>query len=407
MNLKLIAVLCVVAAAACGQDVLIRGGKVIPCKGAELAEADVLVRNGRIEAVGKGLTTDGSASVVDARGRVVMPGFVLAHTSEGMDRTNEMVPVTPYISVLDGVDPSRPFFEDCLRDGHLTIALMPGERTIIGGTGVILRPHGLVVEDLLQSDNAGMKLSLIPSAGNRAAHLAKLRAALDDAKQHMERKQAESGATASGNVRFDLEAFQLDRRKRELARMLRGEIPAWIACGTPADVDQALRLVEEYKLKARLVLGGGTWRAFPLLTGKNMPVILDSEFEFRETDPETGEEVIRNLPQLLKKAGVKFAVTTAPSSLGRRYLWYQAASLVRAGLSREEALAAVTCDAADAIGLGARKGSLEVGKDADILVLTDDPLSGRAWVEVGIIGGKVAYERSKDPRLTEIFGAGK
>ncbi len=407
MILRSIAVFLAAVALVAGQDLLVRGGKVIPCKGAELAEADVLVRNGRIEAVGPGLSADGSATVIDARGRVIMPGFVLAHTSEGMDRSNEMVPVTPFISVLDGVDPSRPFFEDCLRDGHLTIALMPGERTIIGGTGVILRPRGLVVEDLLQVDNAGMKLSLIPSAGNRAAHLAKLRAALDDAKQHLERKQAESTAAASGNGRFDLEAFQLDRRKRELARMLRGEIPAWIACGTAADVDQALRLADEYKLKIRLVLGGGTWRAFSLLTGKNLPVILDSEFEFREQDPESGEEVVRNLPQMLKKAGVKFAVTTAPSSLGRRYLWYQAASLVRSGLTREEALAAVTCDAADAIGMGARKGSLEPGKDADILVLTDDPLSGRAWVETGIIGGKVAYERSKDPRLTEIFGVGR
>ncbi len=404
LHWKLLALVVISATLAPAQALLLRGGRVIPVIGPELESADVLIRDGKIEAVGKDLASDGEMRVLDVRGRVVMPAFVIPHTSEGMDRPNEMVPVTPFLSVLDSLDSSRPFFEDCLRDGNYTIAVMPGEMTIIGGTGTIVKPRGLAVEEMLITGNAGMKLSLMPMSGNRAGHLAKLRAALDDAKRHMEDQQAKH---AGASDVFDMDAFQVEQRRREMVRMLRGELPAWIACATAADVEQALRLEADYKLDVRLVLGNDTWRAFARLKGRKLPVILAGEFQPREDDPETGKEVVRNLPQLLKEAGVRFAVTTAPGSLARRYMWYQAASLVRCGLSREEALAAVTTNAAEAIGLGARKGALDKGRDGDVLVLTDDPLSGLAWVETGIIGGRVVYERAKDPRLSEIFGAGR
>lgn len=404
VQLKLLALVVVCAAMAPAQALLLRGGRVIPVNGPELETADVLIRDGKIEAVGKDLASDGEMRVLDVRGRVVMPAFVIPHTSEGMDRPNEMVPVTPFLSVLDSLDSSRPFFEDCLRDGNYTIAVMPGEMTIIGGTGTIVKPRGLAVEEMLITGNAGMKLSLMPMSGNRAGHLAKLRAALDDAKRHMEDQQARH---AGASDVFDMDAFQVEQRRREIVRMLRGEIPAWIACATAADVDQALRIEADYKLDVRLVLGNDTWRAFARLKGRKLPVILAGEFQPREEDAETGKEVVRNLPKLLKDAGVRFAVTTTPGSLARRYMWYQAASLVRCGLTREEALAAVTSNAAEAIGLGARKGALEKGRDGDVLVLTDDPLSGLAWVDTGIIGGRVVYERAKDPRLSEIFGAGR
>jgi imidazolonepropionase-like amidohydrolase len=401
---SLIVSLLFVAASVQAQSVLLRGGHVIPVSGAEMDDADVLIRDGRIVAVGKDLAADGEALVLDVHGRVVMPAFVIPHTSEGMDRSNEMVPVTPFLSILDSMDPSRPFFEDCLRDGNYTIAVMPGEMTIIGGTGALVKPRGLTVEDMLIERNAGMKLSLMPANGNRAAHLAKLRAALDDAKRYMEDQQAKH---AGASDVFDMDAFQMEQRRRELVRMLRAEIPAWIACATAADVDQALKLEADYKLDVRLVLGNDTWRAFPRLKGRKLPVILAGDFQARAEDPETGKEVVRNLPQLLKAAGVSFAVTTAPGALARRYMWYQAASLVRCGLTREEALLAVTKNAAQAAGLGAKKGALEAGYDGDVLVLTEDPLSGKAWVDTGLIGGKVVYERSKDPRLSEIFGRGR
>src|SRR6476659_3581356 len=104
------------------------------------------------------------------------------------------------------------------------------------------------------------------------------------------------------------------------------------------------------------------------------------ELEYEEQDPETGKLVTRNLPKALHEAGVEFAVTARPATIGQRYLWYQAAALVRYGIPRDFALKTVTQFAARAIGLEKSKGSLEVGKDGDLLVLTADPLSGQSWV---------------------------
>jgi imidazolonepropionase-like amidohydrolase len=389
------------------QDVLVKDARVITLAGPELSKGAILIQEGRITAVGADVQAPPEVSVINAKDLVAMPGFVLAHTSEGLDRPNEVVPVAPYVSVLDSLDPASNFFEDSLRDGHLTLCVMPGSGTVIGGMGRIVQPRGLTVEDMTVVAEPGLKLSLIPPQGNRASHLARLRAALDDAKAHLEKKKHDSSLKPedlSGNWSLDLEALQVERRKQALLRLLLGEYPAYVACGTAADVLQALKLAGEYAIKVRLVCGPGTWRAAPLLAEKKIPVILTPELEVQEFDPEAGKDVRRIIPKLFHDAGVRFALTSTSGSLGRRYLWYQAACLVRYGIPREQALAAVTSTAAELIGLGDRKGSLAKGMDGDLVLLTDDPLSGRAWVDRALVLGRVVYERNKDPRLAEIFG---
>ena len=402
---------CALWAAGCGvgigQDLLIRGGRVITLAGADLDKGSVLLRNGVVEKVGRTVRAEG-VPVLAAEGRVVMPGFVLAHSNEGMDRANEQMPVVPFVSVVDSLDPSQLVFEDALRNGHLNILVLPGPNTVIGGLGVVLHPFGLRVEDMTVVPAAGLKISLIPSSGNRAAHWAQLRAALDEGKRLLENKLAAAALTSAdltGNWKLDLERLQIDRQQENLLRLLKGELPAWVECGTAADVLKALELRQEYGLDVRLICHPATYRAAPLLAEKKMGVILTGPLELVEQDPETGRPVTRRIPKIFHDAGVRFAVTTSPGTSSRA-LWYQAAHLVRMGIPRADALAAVTTVAADLIGLGARKGSLAPGRDGDVLVLTDDPLSGLAWVDKAIVGGKLVYDRAEDPRLVEVFGAG-
>jgi imidazolonepropionase-like amidohydrolase len=198
----------------------------------------------------------------------------------------------------------------------------------------------------------------------------------------------------------------VEKRRVAMSRMLEGELQAWVNCATAGDVVQALRLAKEFGLKMKLVLGPGTWRAADLVKKSGLPVILKASVILRETDPDSGKEVERNLAKILHDKGVKFAITTDTTTFGRRYLWYQAACLVRYGLPRQDALAAITTTPAKIIGLGDRKGSLAKDKDGDLLVFTSDPLSGRAWVDQAVIGGRIVYERKNDPRLAEIFGNG-
>ena len=142
-----------------------------------------------------------------------MPAYVMAHTTEGVDRPNELMDVVPFVSVLDSIDPSRPFFDDCTRDGVYTLNIMPGDRTVVGGMGRIIRPVGRVVEEMTIVEAPGLKLSMIPAQGNRAAHLAKLRAALEDAQRHLEQKERDTDTRPTGNLTLDLEALSIERRK--------------------------------------------------------------------------------------------------------------------------------------------------------------------------------------------------
>jgi imidazolonepropionase-like amidohydrolase len=403
-----ILVLAIVAAAvlppARAQDLMIRNARVITCAGPELEGQDIRVENGKIAEIGPKLQAAFRVPTIDAKDKVVMPAFVMAHSTEGLDRPNELMEIAPFVSVLDSIDPSRPFFDDCTRDGVYTINIMPGDRTVVGGMGRVIRPVGRVVEEMTIVEAPGLKLSMIPASGNRAAHLAKLRAALEDAQRHLELKERETETRPTGNLTLDLEALSIERRKAALVRLLKREIPAFVACGEAGDVWRALELAKEFPIDIRLVLQPRCWRAAPMIAKAKVPVIVTPDLDTEELDPETGKIVTRNLPKALHDAGVEFAVTARPSTLGQRYLWYQAASLVRFGVPRDVALKTVTLNAARAIGLEKSKGSLEVGKDADLLVLTADPLSGQAWVETGVIEGRTVYERRNDRRLAEVLG---
>jgi imidazolonepropionase-like amidohydrolase len=404
-RILILAALSAAAAAEAGaQDLMVRNARVITCAGQELDAQDVRIENGKVAEIGPRLTAPFRVQTIDGKDKVVMPAYVLAHTTEGVDRSNEVMDVVPFVSVLDSIDPSRPFFDDCTRDGVYTLNVMPGDRTVVGGMGRIIRPVGRVVEEMTIVADSGIKISMIPPQGNRAAHLAKLRAALEDAQRHLEAREREAETKPSGNITLDLEVLSIERRKAALVRLLKREIPAFVACGEAGDVWRVLELVKEFPIDVRLVLGPRCWRAASMIAKAKVPVIVSPDFEYEETDPDTGKMVTRNLPKSLHEAGVEFAVTGRPSTLGQRYLWYQAAALVRFGVPRDVALKSVTLFAARALGLEKSKGSLEPGKDGDLLVLTADPLSGQAWVETGVIEGKVVYERRTDRRLAEVLG---
>jgi imidazolonepropionase-like amidohydrolase len=398
------ALLLLAAGTAGAQDLVVRNARLITCAGQELEGQDVRIENGKITAIGAKLQAPFRVPTIDGKDKVVMPAYVMAHTTEGLDRPNEIMDVVPFVSVLDSIDPSRPYFDDCTRDGVYTLNIMPGDRTVVGGMGRIIRPVGRVVEEMTIVADAGLKLSMVPAQGNRAAHLAKLRAALEDAQRHLEQRERETETKPTGNITLDLEALAVERRKAGLVRLLKREVPAFIACTEAGDVWRALELVKAFPMDARLVLGPKCWRAASMIAKAKLPVILTPDFESEEVDPETGKTVTRNLPKSLYDAGVEFAVTARPSALGQRYPWYQAASLVRYGIPRDVALKSVTLVSARVIGLEKAKGSIEVGKDGDLLVLTADPLSGQAWVDTGVIEGKIVYERRNDRRLAEVLG---
>lgn len=390
MRPALLAFLALAPAAAVAQEgaVAIKGVRIITVSGEEIESGTVVLRGGKIEAVGKDAEVPWDARAVDGARKVLFPGFVEAHSFRGMDRANERMGSVPFVSTFDAINPVDPYFEDCLRQGVATLQVSPGNDTLIGGQSCVVHPGGVTAESMIVARNAFLKISLRPRAGvSRMAHLAALRKDLDDVSELLK----------------DSKGGDVDPRKEPLVRLRKGVTPAFVYCPTASDVHRAIELAEAYTFRMKLVLGRDGWKAAAEIAKRKLEVVLAPDLAYWETDEETHEEVRRFGAGPFSKAGVKFALQTEPSPFGSGLLWFQAALAVKHGVPRAEALKAVTLWPAEMLGVGDRLGSIEKGKDATFVLLTGDPLDAQAWVDQVWIDGKPRYDRTKDQALKRIL----
>ncbi len=404
------------------QVVAVRGGRVITVEGDEIDDGVVLVRDGRIAAVGSraAVQVPYDAQVIDATGKVVFPGFVLAHTSAGMDRPNESLPITPFLDVADAVDPGSLAFEEALRDGITSLHVLQGHDTLIGAVGRVVRPMGLTQDEMTVRAPSALKLSVGGKrAYDRIRERARLREAFAELQDYLDRvaerrfeeEEKAAGrtdpvapATARERGRALVRAEDLDDQHRNLWLLTQGQLDASVYCAAARDVDYAVAMALEMGFLERttFVLGGDAWRAAAVLKEAGRPVVVDG-LVHREEDPVTGEERETFVPRALLEAGLEPALLVDPdASFAERFLWYQAARCVREGLPRDAALKAITLWPARAIGMGDRVGSIAPGKDANLLILSGDPLSARTHVERVLLEGRLVYERDKDHRLRRL-----
>ncbi len=383
------------------KKVAIDAGRIITITGADIEDGTILIEDGIIKAVGKDVEIPWDAFVMQAEGQVVMPGFVLAHTADGLDRPNENVPEVPFLSTFDSIDPLSAFFEDSLRDGIAAMLVLPGNNTLLGGTGTVVSPRGRTVEDMLVKRYVGLKISLEPTRNtSRMGHMQRFRRYMDELKEYLEEYDRRKKEAEKDKKPFDEE---IDPRKQPMIDLQDGKLTAYIYCGVAADVPKAIEIVETHKLKAVLVLSPDCYKAAALIAQKKLPVVLDPELIVWKTNEEQNTEEMKVVPGIFHKAGVKFAFQSDTSRYGRRYLWYQAATAVKYGMSRKEALKSITLYPAQFIGIDDRFGSIEAGKEANLLFLTGDPLDAQTWVDKVMLAGEVVYEKSKDQRLKKLL----
>jgi len=266
-----------------------------------------------------------------------------------------------------------------------------------------------------------MKLSISPRAGfNRMTQMAELRRAFADLEQHLKdvaEKRYEEEQTKKGEkvlIPPDeaqkegaklVRAEDVESRFRNLWRASKGEIPLFVHCDRAMDVERGIAFLKELKLleKAVFVVGPEAWKVVDSLKAAGRPVVLSPILVHKEPDPATNKDRETFVPKVFADAGVPFVLQ--PAGFGFTadgQLWYQAARCVREGVSREAALAAVTQNAANAIGMGEALGSLAVGKWGNLAVLSGDPLVQTTVVEKLYIEGKPAYDRATDRRVKEL-----
>jgi imidazolonepropionase-like amidohydrolase len=428
------AVLLAAPALAQSGKLAIKAGKILPAPGAPAIENGVIViENGRITAVGDADTKiPWDAEVIDAPLATAFPGFVEAHTFRGTDRPNENIDVVPFLKISDSIDPVNFFFEDSLRWGVTTLNVQQGNQTVIAGQGLIVKPVGMTVEEMTVSTEAGLKLSASPKRGNSGAtQVQALRKAFDDLHRYLDelvQKKKDGDDSARREALFqgrDLEGDnakgramagsawkvegldrvprgEVDEKQAPLLALVEGQMPAFFYCGRALDVPRALEVARDNGFLARttLILEGDAWKAAARIAEAGVPVVWEGDLVHSERDAITGELTETFVLAKFDEHGVRYALSS--ENPAGQSLWYSAAVAVGHGIPRDKAIAAVTTVPAEILGLGKRVGSLEVGKDGNVLLLSGDPLSVTSWVERVVIEGKPVYDRATDIRIQHL-----
>jgi imidazolonepropionase-like amidohydrolase len=398
--------------------IAITNGKVMTITQGTFERGTVLVEGGRIVAVGEQIEIPDDAEVVDASGKVVMPGLIDAHCHIGIfpdgvgweySDGNEMTdPITPHLRALDAVHPEDPAFKELVAAGVTTVLTGPGSGNLIGGQWVCLktapRPS---VEQMVLLEPAGMKMALgenpkrvygeqKKAPSTRMGNAANLRAALVDAQNYLdkwgryedERAEYEAKVEAGDEDAEPPKPPERDLKLEALGKVLRREMKARIHAHRADDMLTAVRIAEEFDLDLTLEHATEGYKIADILAAKGIPVtagpILFSrvKYELKEMTPKN--------PGIMARAGVKVAIQTDETS-AVKYLTINAALAVREGMPEEEVLKAITANAAEIIGVADRVGSLEVGKDADVVVFSGHPLDYRTVAELVLVDGQVAY----------------
>ena len=411
------ALLCACAAVRAQQRaVAFTGATVITVSGQTITDGVLVVRRGKIVAVGPRGSTQipADAQVVDAAGKTIMPGLVDTHSHIGGGAgADGSAPIQPDVRILDAVNVRDGSFMRARAGGITTVNVMPGSGHLLSGQTIYLKlRRGNTIEDLAIRDAAGqiaggIKMangtnSLRPNStgpfpGTRAKSAALVREQFVRAQEYREKIRR------AGNDKSKMPPRDL--AMEALVEALDGKRVVHFHTHRHDDILTAIRLSQEFGF--RLVLHHVTegWKVADEIARAKVPVtmtIVDSPGGKLEA-----VDVRLSTPAVLDRAGVPVAIHTDDYITDSRFLLRSAALTVRAGLPRERALAALTLTAARMLDLQDRVGSLDVGKDADFIVLSGDPFSVYTHVLETYVEGVRVFDRSNpQDRLYAVGGYG-
>lgn len=374
--------------------ILIKNGKVLTMAGDIYEQGDVLIDGDKIKAVGENLDAPEGAQIIDAKGMWVMPGIVDPHSHigmwedgigfEGADGNEATDPVTPQLRAIDGINPEDNCFKEAREHGITTVVTGPGSANVIGGQFAAIKTYGRRVDDMIVKEPLALKVAFgenpkrvyngkgkAPST--RMATAAILRENLIKAQEY--KKKLERGQKDPDKMP------ERDLKMEILVKVLNREIPIKAHAHRADDILTALRIAKEFNLDITLDHCTEGHRIVDYLLEENAKVIVGPLFSDRS------KVELRNMtfkaPGILSKAGVKVAMMTDHPVIPEQYLPVCAAIAVKEGMDEIEALKSITINAAEITGIADRVGSLESGKDADVVVYDGHPLDVRSktvWV---------------------------
>ncbi len=389
------------------QTIAITGGTVYPVSGPKIDNATVLIRDGRIAAVGANLTVPADAVRIDASGKWVTPGLIDGGTEMGLteiglapgtnDQRLQGNEVAASFNVAEGINPASTLIAITRIEGVTTALAAPGGNALIRGQPVLIDLAGETVEAMLIGRSVGVVAELSESSkeaggGSRAGAAARLRRVFNDALEYGRRRTEYTRAQMQelAAPAADLEA---------LLPVLRGQRPLIVVANRRSDIETALRIAQEYKLKLILAGTAEGWMIADRIARAGVPVLVQPLDNIPSYD---ALGVRYENAARLARAGVKVALLETDTHNARN-LRQQAGNAVSYGMSWDQALRAVTLAPADIFGVAERYGSLESGKVANVVVWSGDPFELATGVEHVFIRGREIPLRSRQTELFERY----
>ena len=410
----------------------IRNAKIVTVTGATIERGTVLIKNGRIEAVGANVTIPKDAKVYEATGQSVYPGLIDSNTILGLTEvmtivngtngtvdTTELGDFNANMKAITAVNPNSELIPVARMNGVTTVLTCP-RGGLISGQCALMNLDGWTQHEMKLMAPAAMMVNYPSSGGGgrgggfgggffagpndqqrqqRERQLESLKKKLEDAQAYAQAKDAEAKDKSLPHHAPDL-------GYEALIPVLKGEVPVFVTANSATEIKGAIELADKYKLKLIICGGDDALKVAKELKEKNIPVVLGSVFELPRGEDAPYDEGYARAAELYK-AGVKFAFATSNSSENGpgdvRLLPYQAGTSAAFGLPKDEALKSVTIYPAQIFGVDKAIGSIEPGKLANLVITDGDILEYRTKIKQIFIAGRPIDMSNKHQRLYEKF----
>jgi len=387
------------------QTIAITGGRIFPVSGPVIENGTILIRDGRIAAVGSSVTVPADAQRIDAAGKWITPGIFNPTTSLGLVEIGAVTAtvdltargqgdgVTPSLRVWEGFNPASPLLQVTRNDGITTVGLVPGGG-LIGGQGAVVSLGDGDLRDVLLKGPAAVFADIGnkgPDRGDsRAEVYQRLRAVLTEARDWPRRRRSYDANTSRPLAArpVDLDALQ---------PVLRGELPLAIDADRASDLLVALDIARDFNLRLALTSATEGWKVADRIAAANAYVLVGALNNIPRDFSTLGAR--QENAALLHRAGVKVVMSGGADAFNARNVKYEAGVAVAFGMPWDAALRAVTLTPAEMYGVADRVGSLQPGRDATLVVWSGDPFELYTRAERVYVRGAEVQRPSRQDEL--------
>ncbi len=411
--------------------------EIIPVTRDRIKNGHILIQDGKIVAIGPGYDVPADAEIIDAKDSIAFPGIIDAHCHAtvfeeeiglSLQDGNEMTdPLTPQIRVLDAINPMERGLRRAVSGGVTCICIAPGSANVVGGQMTTIKTHGKIVDEMVVTPFAGMKCAFgenpkrvyggqkrTPST--RMGNLGVFRQFMVETQNYMQKQQeyteklteyeeaskeyeakmAKKDTEAAEDLKKPKKPSPPDRNLKyeAMAAVFRREVPLRAHAHQANDIISAVRLAEEFNVKLVIEHCTEGHKIQDFLLKHEIPAIIGPTFGYR-TKIELRDMTWKTIGQL-HEAGMLISLTADHPVVPLQFQTAYAAIANREGLSEQGAYEVLTINGAKILGIDDRVGSLEQGKDADIVLFEGDPLDIRTKINQVYINGENVYDRVRD-----------